>query len=335
MNCSEKDNKYGISVIIPVFNSAEYICKCLDSLRCQTYKNFEVVLVDDGSDDGSEKICDKYVAIDDKFKVFHKKNGGVSSARQVGLDNSIGKYVIHVDPDDWVEPSMLEELYEVASKEDADMVICDFYENIGKEQRYHKQQPSSLEPKVVLNEMFQQLHGSCWNKLVKRVCYNIFNISFPKNIYYCEDLYVNVALLKHPIKIAYLEKAYYHYVQYNDKATLVRFYDKNTYEHDIRLKKIFLKLLQDSKAISKQQINTFFDKAIIRRAFENGYNYYSSKLFQEKYSKFLPLVQECFDGKEKVFLLLSIKGWYRQARFCKMILQKIKYVIVKRKNIQM
>lgn len=323
MNCSDKDNKYGISVIIPVFNSAEYICKCLNSLRCQTYKNFEVVLVDDGSNDGSEKICDKYVAIDDRFKVIHKKNGGVSSARQVGLDNSIGKYVIHVDPDDWVEPSMLEELNKVALIEDADMVICDFYENIGKEQRYHKQQPSSLSPNVVLREMFQQLHGSCCNKLVKRVCYNIFNISFPKNIYYCEDLYVTVTLLQHEIKITYLNKAFYHYVQYTFKPTLVRYYDEKTYEHDIALKRLFQKVFENDEEM-RPIIDSFFTKKVIARAFDNGLHYYSSKMFKDRFGGYEDFVKENYGGLGKFFLLMSCRGHYIGVRYIKLFLQYVK-----------
>lgn len=321
-----------ISVIIPVYNAEKTIRKTLDSIKEQTFLNFEVIMIDDGSTDASGDICDEYAHSDKQFKVKHKQNQGVSAARQAGIDMARGEYIIHVDPDDWVERTMLKELCVEAEQSKADMVICDFYENIGKVQIYHKQQPSSLEPETVLRELFQQLHGSCWNKLVKRVCYNQYNVCFPKNIYYCEDLYVNVALLKHPINVAYLGKAYYHYVQYDDKATLVRFYDENTYKHDLRLKEIFLELLQDSEVVSEQQINNYFDKAIIFRAFENGYNYYSSKLFKKRFSKFLPLVQEEFEGKEKVFLILSIKGWYRQVRYTKMLLQKGKRTLKNIKN---
>lgn len=311
-----------ISVIIPVYNAEKTIKKTLDSIREQTFLNFEVIMIDDGSTDASGNICDEYARSDKRFKVKHKQNQGVSAARQDGIDEARGEYTIHVDPDDWIERTMLKELYLEAERTNADMVICDFYEDVGKEQRYHTQQPSSLDRRVVLRELFQQLHGSCWNKLVRRVCYKRYDVSYPNNIYYCEDLYVNVSLLKNPIRVAYLGKAFYHYVQYSDKATLVRYYDENTYKHDLLLKKAFLELLQDSDVISEEQINNYFDKAIIFRAFENGYNYYSSRLFKKRFSKFLPLVQEKFNGKEKIFLILSIKGWYRQVRYVKMLLQK-------------
>lgn len=313
-----------ISVIIPVYNAEKTIRKTLESIRKQTFSDFEVIMIDDGSIDQCGEICDEYAILDRRFKVKHKKNEGVSAARQTGIDMAIGEYTIHVDPDDWIENSMLKELYEKAKEVNADMVICDFYENIGNLQIYHKQQPSSLDSNTVLKELFQQLHGSCCNKLVKRVCYNNLDISFPLNMYFCEDLYVNAKILMHPINVAYLPKAYYHYVQYNNKATLVRYYDENTYNHDLKLKALFLELLRDSNAIHEEQIIEFFDKTIIFRAFENGYNYYSSKLFKSRFSAFLPLVQKNFYGKEKFFLVLSINGFYRQARYIKMVLQKVK-----------
>lgn len=316
-----------ISVIIPVYNAEKTIKKTLDSIREQTFLNFEVIMIDDGSTDASGNICDEYARSDKRFKVKHKQNQGVSAARQDGIDEARGEYTIHVDPDDWIERTMLKELYLEAERTNADMVICDFYEDVGKEQRYHTQQPSSLDRRVVLRELFQQLHGSCCNKLVRRVCYNNFDISFPSGIYYCEDLYVNAKILMHSIKVAYLPKAYYHYVQYNNKATLVRYYDDNTYNHDIKLKALFFNLLSKSNIVQEEQIIEFFDKTIIFRAFENGYNYYSSRLFKKRFSDFLPLVQKNFNGKEKFFLILSIKGFYRQARYIKMLLQKVKELI--------
>ena len=131
----------------------------------------------------------------------------------------------------------------------------------------------------------------------------------------------------HPIKVAYLPKAYYHYVQYNNKATLIRYYDENTYNHDIKLKAMFLNLLGESNIVQEEQIIEFFDKTIISRAFENGYNYYSSRLFKKRFSNLLPLVQKKIYGKEKFFLILSVKGFYRQARCIKMLLQKVKELI--------
>lgn len=115
-----------ISVIVPVYKAEAYLHRCVDSIIAQTFTDWELLLVDDGSPDRSGDICDEYASKDARIRVFHKENGGVSSARQKGLDEAIGEYTIHADPDDWVEPMMLEELYKKAKEDDADMVICDF-----------------------------------------------------------------------------------------------------------------------------------------------------------------------------------------------------------------
>lgn len=214
--------KPAISVIVPVFNMETLLSRCLDSLLAQTFGDFEVLIVDDGSTDRSPRICDDYANRDSRVKVLHKKNGGVASARQTGLDTAIGEFVIHVDPDDWVEPTMLQELQAKAVSEDADVVICDYYVDTKEKTSLVKQQPSALDAKTILKELFQQLHGSCWNKLVKRVCYNKFEIHFQIGLNYCEDLLTWIQMFQHDeLRIAYLPKAFYHYVQHTNSITHV------------------------------------------------------------------------------------------------------------------
>jgi len=211
-----------ISVIVPVYKAEKYLHRCVDSILAQTFTDFEVLLIDDGSPDGSGAICDEYAAKDSRVRVFHKENGGVSAARQMGIDNARGEYTIHADPDDYVEPTMLEEQYRKAKEEDADMVICDYYVNMGGRQRYVKQQPSALDGATVQRELFQQLHGSCCNKLVRRVCYSAHCVRYPEGINYCEDLIFNVRLMKFRPKITYLPRAFYHYVQGENEQQLSR-----------------------------------------------------------------------------------------------------------------
>ncbi len=219
-----------ISIISPVYKAEKYLKRCVDSIIAQTLSDWELLLIDDGSPDKSRGICDEYATKDSRVRVFHQENGGVSSARQKGLDEATGKYIIHVDPDDWVEPTMLEELYQKAKNDDADMVICDFYRNEGVRQEYVKQEPIKLDNKTVLFELlFQQLHGSCCNKLVKRVCYSIYGVSFPEKMNCWEDLYVNVSLLRYEsVRIAYLPKAFYHYDYAVNTNSLVRRPTKQT-----------------------------------------------------------------------------------------------------------
>ena len=131
-----------VSIIVPVYKAEAYLHRCVDSILAQTFTDFELLLIDDGSPDRSGEICDEYAQKDSRIRVIHKENGGVSSARQRGLDEAVGEYTIHVDSDDWVEPNMLEELYKKAKQDDADIVICDYFNNIGTKQTICRQCPS-------------------------------------------------------------------------------------------------------------------------------------------------------------------------------------------------
>lgn len=208
-----------VSIICPVFKAEAYLHRCINSIIAQTLSDWELILVDDGSPDNSGFICDSYAAKDSRIKVIHKINGGVSAARQTGIDAARGEYMIHVDPDDWIECTMLEDLCAKAKSESADMVMCDFLYDKSGTLVYSKQEPSAMEHNVVLSEMFSKLHGSCCNKLVKRQTCLLYNAKFPEGVNYSEDVCFNVQLLIHDIKIAYVPKAYYHYMQYDTSIT--------------------------------------------------------------------------------------------------------------------
>ena len=159
-----------VSIIVPVYKAEKYLHRCVDSIIAQTFKDWELLLVDDGSPDNSGKLCDEYAQKDNRIKVFHKENGGVSSARQMGLDNATGEYTIHADPDDWVEPTMLEELYAKAIEDNADMVICDYFNEYTDRQVYT---PSKYVGYLDSDYVFRQIlstrmAAAVWNKLIRR-----------------------------------------------------------------------------------------------------------------------------------------------------------------------
>lgn len=119
-----------ISVIVPIYKAENYLRKCVDGILQQTFTDFQLILVDDGSPDKSGEICDEYAQRDSRVITIHKANGGLTSARKCGMERAEGKYSIHIDPDDWVEPTLLEDLYQEIVKAEADMVICDFWEHV-------------------------------------------------------------------------------------------------------------------------------------------------------------------------------------------------------------
>lgn len=237
-----------ISIVVPVYNAAATIGRMLDSIKEQSMSDFEVLMINDGSTDESGDILDGYHKEDPRFKVIHKNNGGVASARQIGIEQAKGEYVIHADSDDWLDSTMLEELYAKAKKEDADIVICDYFTNNNNGQHYVTQQPSSLVPQQVMRDLFQQLHGSCCNKLVKRVCYNKIGARFFPGIDYCEDLFFWYQILSHSwVKVAYLNKAFYHYYCAVEHDSIVGRYNKSILVKGMLLVRKMEEILPESK----------------------------------------------------------------------------------------
>ncbi|MDR1876812.1 MAG: glycosyltransferase [Flavobacteriaceae bacterium] len=202
-----------ISVIVPIYNAEKYLPKCLDSILAQTFTDFELLLINDGSFDNSGKICDEYAKEDDRIRVFHKENGGVSSARNVGLYNTKGIYSTHVDSDDWIEPNMLQDMYEKIVSDNSDIVMADHY----CDDKYVKQKPGSLNPENIIDDILKYKIVSCiWNILVKNDLYLEHNISFCKTINYGEDAMILIELFSNNPKVSYLPQAWYHYSTHNE-----------------------------------------------------------------------------------------------------------------------
>lgn len=236
-----------ISVIVPVYKAEKYLHRCIDSILNQTFKDFEVLLIDDGSPDRSGEICDEYAKIDSRVRVFHKQNGGVSSARQCGLNNTKGEYVIHADPDDWVEPDILESMYSKALEDNADMVICDYYiTKRNKETLVYQNIDKTNHLELLRQFLLGKYHGACWNKLVKANLFAKYNIEFNKDIIRWEDLFVVSSLLLNPIKVSYLAKPLYHYDIITNNNSIVRKTTKKGVESQILFCNHFISILDNT-----------------------------------------------------------------------------------------
>ena len=118
--------KVKISVIVPIYNVEKWLSKCINSILAQNFKDFELILINDGSTDNSEKICYKFLDHDNRVKYFYKKNGGLSSARNLGIKKATGKYIVFIDSDDYVDKNYLQYLYESVSKNNSQVAICNF-----------------------------------------------------------------------------------------------------------------------------------------------------------------------------------------------------------------
>lgn len=206
-----------ISIIVPIYKAQQTIHRCIDSLLAQTYPNFELILIDDGSPDRCGLICDEYAAKDERIVVVHQQNRGVATARQRGIDLLRGAYFIYCDPDDWAEPEMLEQLWKKAQEVEADLVWCDFYSDDEKGTHYVSQDiGSEMNDDFVDALANARIMGVLWNRLInRRLCINAGGVKFDDKLFCCEDLLFVVTLfMRNPqAKIAYHQRAYYHYWQ--------------------------------------------------------------------------------------------------------------------------
>lgn len=212
-----------VSIIVAVFNAERYLCRCLDSLISQTYQNIEILLINDGSKDKSGEICDSYAKKDNRIVAIHKENGGVASARQFGLRISKGEYLIHVDPDDWIERTMIQELLNKIQNDNVDIVMCDFIREYEFGPSIFIQKPTSLDRESLLLDLLTgKVWGSCCNKLVRRNCFAKYDVDFNPNMNLWEDSYVITKLIYEGASFSYLHLPLYHYDCSSNENSIVR-----------------------------------------------------------------------------------------------------------------
>lgn len=203
-----------VSVIVPFYNVENYIDKCIQSIINQSLKDIEIILVNDGSEDGSEKIAKGYLEkYPDKIIYVEKENGGLGDARNYGMPYANGKYIAFVDSDDYIEPNMYEEMLKTAEQENSDMVECDFWweypnktvEDVGV--IYKGKHEALVKARVV-----------AWNKLIKKEIVDKYDIKFPKRYKY-EDVEFFYKLNPYLNKISFVKKPFIHYVQRNNSLS--------------------------------------------------------------------------------------------------------------------
>ncbi len=215
-----------ISIIVPIYNSINHLEQCIDSILDQSFRDIEVILVDDGSYDGSEKVCDEYDNKDERIKVIHQENGGLVSARKVGFMAASGKWIGFVDSDDWIEVDMYEKLYRLANDNEVDIVMCGRFEDsdYGSKKVFHGFEEgiyrrSDLEKKVfskmIVNEYFFEwgIFPSYWDKLFKKECLKKYILQVDNRITMGEDAACIYPCLYNADSIYILKECLYHYRQ--------------------------------------------------------------------------------------------------------------------------
>lgn len=197
-----------VSIIVPVYNVEKYIHQCVDSIINQTYKNIEIILVDDGSPDNCGKICDEYAQKDNRVKVIHKENGGLSDARNYGIDVATGDWLMFVDSDDWLHNHTVEKLHNAVNKYGVSVSVCN-YEETSEESPYVD--TSCLPELWTPKELYLNRHivaTVAWGKLYHKKCFD--EICYPVGKIH-EDEYVTYRILFAQEKIAFIDQPYYAY----------------------------------------------------------------------------------------------------------------------------
>lgn len=206
-----------ISIIIPVYNVEKYLETCVYSVIYQTYENLEIILVDDGSSDNSGKLCDRFLKLDKRIKVIHKANGGLSDARNAGIEVAHGEYLGFVDSDDWISTEMYYKLYNNVIENNADISVCERIivdENGGLDDKGTSGAKAVLNNSDALDVLYEnkKYYSHAWNKLFKRELFD--EIRFPKDKFF-EDVFIMHELFGKAEKVVFEDKGLYFYRQRN------------------------------------------------------------------------------------------------------------------------
>lgn len=313
-----------ISIIIAVYNAESYLSKGIEDILAQTFSNFEILLVDDGSTDTTVKICDRYANKDTRIRVFHEQHQGVAHARQKGIENVQGEYTIHIDADDKITPTMLEEMYNAAKGANADFLICDYMEVNNNGTFYHAQRPTSLTPEGLVNDMTRRkLYGALWNKLIRTSCFQDNKVGFREDLNMSEDMFFVFDVLPYCSKIVYLPKAFYSYDRTRNISSLTNMYlseDKSFYLQEIRWNDAVLKTPLVSKKNKENVSNTLLNIAYITLS---G-NIFTKAEWQNAFSQYRDVFKTATKSYKKRLVLMALNRHYLLASAIRTFISKLR-----------
>ena len=254
-----------ISIIVPIYNVEEYLRECLDSIQKQSYLNFECIMVNDGSPDNSSKICEEFVEKDSRFRYFEKENGGVSSARNLGIEHSKGEYITFIDSDDWVDSDYLEVLYTTLLEEGADITVSTYKQfNIKDNCFYFHIFQRGYDKKTFTGQelidnlqalsSFDHSYSSTWGKLVKSV--RVETIRFNEETTLGEDMEFWYKLYLISDKIVYVNKDNYIYRTSSDEY---KHFELEKIRSDIQQRLNFIAFL----TARKLEVSSYVDDCVL------------------------------------------------------------------------
>jgi glycosyltransferase involved in cell wall biosynthesis len=318
-----------VSIIVPVYKVPEqYLKKCIESTIAQTLKEIEILLVDDGSPDQCGDICDSYAKKDVRIKVLHKKNGGLSSARNYGCKAAVGKWVMFVDGDDWIEPDMCQSMFEIGEEKQVQLVMCGIMKDYGKsatEYKFHLQDGKVYQRQECkwLQQQLLDYNGNiavAYSKLIRRkllIDNQIFHDEMLKQG--AEGLEFNLRMFERMENAVFINEPFYHYI-YNENSISA---SHNEVNHEFVIKcfekiKAFIDT-SDNKDMLKPLFNNRLLYVIITTAISGYFNPTNLEPYADKKRKYAaylekPIVKEALRimntagiGKQRAVILFLIK----------------------------
>lgn len=319
--------EHKVSIIITIYNCETYIKDCARSLFEQTLDTLEYIFINDATKDNSivllNDIINDYPVRKPFIKIINlDKNGGVSHARHIGLQNATGEYVIHCDSDDWVEKDMYERLYNKAKETNADIVGCNFWHEFYDMQYDFNQQYADTVEEDISRLINGKIFPSLCTSLTRRSLIEENNISFPKDLNMGEDLYFNLQLYLHANKIVCMDWAPYHYRHTEDSSCVRR--TRKSIDSDIAIAKLIENLMKEQGLYNKYkkdiEFRKFFSKLPLMQELND----------KEQCKDWLNIYPETndniwqydqIDWKQKIILWFAAKGMFRAAKAFQKLLE--------------
>ena len=253
------DDSLMISIIVPVYNVEKYLDKCLKSLAQQTYNNIEIILLNDGSTDKSSAICDQYAKNDIRFRVVHNPNMGVSFERNYGISIALGDYIMFVDADDWLEKETCEEIVELFSSSNVDIIIFSYFKEFGfKSIPEHvfvtDKKVTSIDAKYLFNRIIGPKNEDLSNPARLDIISNVWGLAYSSKIIHSikfvdcndigtgEDIVFNAMAFSKSANVLFLDKCYYHYRK-NNRDSIISTYNQDLPQQLKRMHKILYEII--------------------------------------------------------------------------------------------
>ncbi|QIY84826.1 glycosyltransferase [Chryseobacterium sp. NEB161] len=278
------------SVILPCYNVERFLPRAIESVLSQSYTDFELLVVIDGSPDNSCQIVESYAQKDHRIKVFEKENGGLSDARNYGLERATGQFIYFMDSDDWIEPDLLAENLKIIETENIDLVIFGYIQDDEDEQG-NVLQSTSVAPQIsrltkgneniALDEHHLGLMGYAWNKIYRKSFIDQYHLRFEKGISLVEDVLFNALIYRSSNVIRFNPKTYYHYIN-RPVVTLMKTFHYGSFELQKKKLTAIKLFLEEWNVQNQKEVLSFIQVQGIRYCIHNLFSYQNQLSTSEK-----------------------------------------------------